>query len=233
MSSQVYANLRLAGHDVTYRRIPIQDECAPEKQALDDLVRLVKDCDDETALVFNCQMGRGRTTTAMVCACLFYRIQHPQKFGQGVTYRGDASVQRFKRKMSAFNALSSAHSMASTQAINEADYECVTALTYVLDNGNMIKQEVDEVIDLCSHMQNLRTAIQECKEAAEKDNKVEGRGPAFWYHRGNAYLQRYWFLIVFNAYLHYVAPTNYEPSFSRWMRERWGLKRMMKTVELK
>ena len=29
--------------------------------------------DDGTALVFNCQMGRGRTTTGMVCACIMMR----------------------------------------------------------------------------------------------------------------------------------------------------------------
>ena len=59
---------------VTYVRVPITDETAPDEGDFDQLVAELRETalalTDETALVFNCQMGRGRTTTGMVCGSI-------------------------------------------------------------------------------------------------------------------------------------------------------------------
>eukprot|EP00455_Lapot_gusevi_P001230 TRINITY_DN10505_c0_g1_i6.p1 TRINITY_DN10505_c0_g1~~TRINITY_DN10505_c0_g1_i6.p1 ORF type:complete len:637 (-),score=72.28 TRINITY_DN10505_c0_g1_i6:234-1970(-) len=67
---RVYVMLQKSGYDVTYARLPVTDEKAPSHQDFDRLVNLLKDWEPHTAVIFNCQMGKGRTTTGMVCACL-------------------------------------------------------------------------------------------------------------------------------------------------------------------
>ena len=57
-------------------RLPIVDEKAPSEQNFDDILGVLRQQAPDTACVFNCQMGKGRTTTGMVLACLikgFYR----------------------------------------------------------------------------------------------------------------------------------------------------------------
>lgn len=46
------------------------DECAPEEKDFDELVSVLKYRDRHSAIVCNCQMGKGRTTTGMVIAHL-------------------------------------------------------------------------------------------------------------------------------------------------------------------
>jgi protein-tyrosine phosphatase len=56
-----------------YFRTPITDEQAPSAACLDDLLRGLETARDavKPVLVFNCQMGRGRTTTGLIIACLW------------------------------------------------------------------------------------------------------------------------------------------------------------------
>ena len=74
-----------------YVRVPIADETAPEEQDFDQLVDelagLAADGSERakatTALVFNCHMGRGRTTTGMVCGAILLRRARPAGGGRG------------------------------------------------------------------------------------------------------------------------------------------------------
>jgi len=56
-----------------YFRTPITDEQAPSPATLDDLVRALETARDAPSpvLIFNCQMGRGRTTTGLIIGCLW------------------------------------------------------------------------------------------------------------------------------------------------------------------
>ena len=72
-------------------------------------------------------------------------------------------------------------------------------LIAALEDGELVKAQVDQAIDECAALQNLRTAIADCRVCAEK--KAEGRSTEFWEKRGRNYLERYWWLILFNAYL--------------------------------
>jgi len=69
---EVYEELQHQGYLVDYERVPITDEKAPKEGDFDNLVRRISQVDMETEIVFNCQMGRGRTTTGMVISTLVY-----------------------------------------------------------------------------------------------------------------------------------------------------------------
>jgi hypothetical protein len=56
---------------IDYGRIAITDEQAPMPGALAQLLERIRSGFSQAGdFVFNCQMGRGRTTTGMVAACL-------------------------------------------------------------------------------------------------------------------------------------------------------------------
>ena len=57
----------------SYYRTPITDEQAPSPATLDDLIKFLDTARDSPrpVIVFNCQMGRGRTTTGLIIACLW------------------------------------------------------------------------------------------------------------------------------------------------------------------
>jgi len=56
---------REKGITVDFNRVPISDEKKPEDKDIDQLIGQFRAVDDSTEVVFNCQAGRGRTTTGM------------------------------------------------------------------------------------------------------------------------------------------------------------------------
>ncbi len=73
----VYASMIEGGTELQYVRLPIVDERSPSLADFDQLVDVLKSVDEKTATFFNCQMGKGRTTTGMVCAVLMRRVLDP------------------------------------------------------------------------------------------------------------------------------------------------------------
>eukprot|EP00897_Mesotaenium_endlicherianum_P000190 jgi/Mesen1/10171/ME000076S09681 len=67
---EVYQSLQAEGYAVEYERVPITDGKAPKSRDFDALAQNIAAAGPSAALVFNCQMGRGRTTTGTVIACL-------------------------------------------------------------------------------------------------------------------------------------------------------------------
>ena len=67
---EVYDELKKEGYRVQYYRLPLTDGEAPKESIFDVFYSHVKDVPPSDALIFNCQMGGGRTTTGMVIGCL-------------------------------------------------------------------------------------------------------------------------------------------------------------------
>ena len=55
-----------------YMRVPVTDEKAPKEHDFTLLIQRLWTPPEGAALVFNCQMGRGRTTTGMIIASLLH-----------------------------------------------------------------------------------------------------------------------------------------------------------------
>ena len=58
------------GYEVDYTRVPVTDEKAPKEKDFALLMRRLWRPSEGAALIFNCQMGRGRTSTGMIIASL-------------------------------------------------------------------------------------------------------------------------------------------------------------------
>ncbi|PRP79910.1 hypothetical protein PROFUN_12399 [Planoprotostelium fungivorum] len=205
-----------------YERIPITDECAPQERDLEQMVFLLKDvrllasshlARARTAVVFNCQMGRGRTTTGLVCA---YLIMYVHIVNDGFSQRAEAE-EFYKQQPERSNASSD---------YLKGEYSVIMKLVDSLPNGLYVKHQVDKVIDACSQVQNLREAIFECRERWLQAK--EGDEATKYLDKGMRYLERYWWIIVFNGYLMEQSPKGFEKTFTQWMGARWDFKKLLK-----
>lgn len=73
---ELYEDVQREGYDIDYRRIAVTDEQAPLPEALTVIINRVRESldDDSVDYVFNCQMGRGRTTTGMIASSIIASI---------------------------------------------------------------------------------------------------------------------------------------------------------------
>ncbi|OQS03144.1 paladin [Thraustotheca clavata] len=211
--ADVYAKLAKS-LPVRYARIPVSDETAPEEKDLDDIVRLIAPTFaaesghvDETAVVCNCQMGRGRTTSAMVCV---YMLK-----------------VALSDSTSTYMAAAAEREKTCTTYAKSGNYFIIQSLLKVLDNGVESKALADYAIDQCSHLQNLRECIAQCRDLT-KEQGIEPERQSFYMHRAVNYLERYFYLICFGAYI-LEQTTTMEPKsgkfnqlFVQWMVERYG-----------
>ncbi|WOL11986.1 paladin [Canna indica] len=210
---EVYEALQNEGYLVDYERIPITDEKSPKEGDFDDLVHSISRVNLETEIVFNCQMGRGRTTTGMVIATLVYlnRIGASgisQSISIGKVFASGTDVTQ--------------HVQSSEEA-KRGEYAVIRSLTRVLEGGTEAKKQVDKVIDICDSMQNLREAIATYGNniVRQPDEMKRETLLSFFVE----YLERYYFLICFAVFIHTEraalhSSSSDQTSFSEWMRAR-------------
>uniref|UniRef100_A0AAR2KNZ8 Paladin n=1 Tax=Pygocentrus nattereri TaxID=42514 RepID=A0AAR2KNZ8_PYGNA len=81
--------------------------------------------------------------------------------------------------------------------------------------------QVDRAIEMCSEMHNIKDAIYENKRKLDgiaEDYQIQGSSTrGYFLQRTIQSLERYFYLIVFNAYLHDQYPQLFAQSFSQWM----------------
>ncbi|XP_020701616.1 paladin [Dendrobium catenatum] len=211
---EVYQELQMEGFLVDYERVPITDEKSPKERDFDDLVHRISQVENDTEYIFNCQMGRGRTTTGMVIATLVYlnRIGAsgiPRTHSIGKIYNNGLDV--------------SDNMPNSEDAARRGEYPVIRSLIRVLEGGLEGKRQVDKVIDKCDAMQNLREAIGNYRNniLRQPDEKKREASLSFFVE----YLERYYFLICFAVYIHTEravlhAISSERNTFSDWMRAR-------------
>ena len=86
----------------------------------------------------------------------------------------------------------------------------------------MVKQAVDDAIDQCAEVMNLRDSIEEARSRAEQ--APDERQRRLHAHRGLQNLRRYFELIIFQAYLQSTEPDTMQTheSFESFVKDRPG-----------
>jgi protein-tyrosine phosphatase/nucleoside diphosphate kinase len=225
---QVYAQLGCAV-PLVYHRIPITDENAPSIEALDALVDVMRsNLDSYPAFVANCQMGRGRTTTAMVCMCVYWRIRGYLPLPDEAT---DASSKAIEDDLSLQRSVTEIV-RERQRDLKNGEYQTILRLIQILPRGLMAKRHLDAAVDECGAFHNLRTSIFDAKtqadEIKQKEKETgcsagEGRDHGFWLNRALNYLQRYYWLLIFTSYLLENTHNGFESSFQEYVRRNWML----------
>lgn len=136
--ADVYKQMYDQGYKVDYARLPVTDEQAPIPGVFAKLEERVEAAlhHSEVSMAFNCQMGRGRTTTAMVAATLVATVLHAH----------DSHTPSIE--------LSPAPIEDDTFAIRniqdpyqQGEYKNILQLLSVLPYGKLAKQVADRAID--------------------------------------------------------------------------------------
>ncbi|XP_072951302.1 uncharacterized protein [Typha angustifolia] len=212
---EVYEELQLEGYLVDYERVPITDEKSPKERDFDNLVRRISQVDIETDIVFNCQMGRGRTTTGMVIATLVY-LNH-------IGASGIPRTNSIGKVFSSGTDVTEDNMLNSEEAVRRGEYTVIRSLIRVLEGGVDGKRQVDRIIDKCDSMQNLRGAIATYRNSIlrQPDEMKREASLSFFVE----YLERYYFLICFAVYINtgrtaVRSISSDQTSFSDWMRAR-------------
>ncbi|XP_029818471.1 paladin [Manacus vitellinus] len=201
-TQEIFSQQKNSCQGLTYRRIPIPDFCAPKEQDFDRLLEVMKSAlaeDSRAAFVFNCCSGRGRTTTAMVMAVL--TLWHfngiPEMSEEEIVSVPDAKYTK-------------------------GEFEVVMKVVQLLPDGHRMKKEVDMALDTVSEtMTPMHYHLREiiiCTYRQGKSGKDEKETRTLQL-RSLQYLERYIYLILFNAYLHLEKKDSWQRPFSLWMRE--------------
>ncbi|KAJ3193150.1 hypothetical protein HK101_005337 [Irineochytrium annulatum] len=196
--------LRQDGLVIDFHRVPVTAEQAPDDSDFDALVQILTHLDlSSTAIVLNCQVGVGRSTTGtIICSLVLDWIKG--------TLIKDTDVQPAKKPL---------------------NYQIIHSLLRVIRNGMECRRSVDHAIDQCAFNTNIRDAIEDYRLSAESetDDQLKKR----FIRKGILSLKRYFALIAFVAYLDDNPPQsmNMVGSFRSWMNGRKEFATMIEDLE--
>ncbi|XP_065494853.1 paladin isoform X1 [Caloenas nicobarica] len=204
-----------------YHRLPLPTEGAPLEEQFDTFICFLRESPSlllrdpgrpPPALLFGCQTGVGRTNLAMAMATLVFYHHH-----QGAAQKPDLP-----------------HPPKTSPRLR-----VIQTFIEMVPKGQQIVEEVDGAIASCSEMHDMKEAIYEYKKKLEgigEDYQIQGSSTKeYFLQRTLQSLERYFYLIAFNYYLHEQYPLGFALSFSRWMcrhPELYRLQAEMNSSEL-
>ncbi|EJD48990.1 hypothetical protein AURDEDRAFT_161927 [Auricularia subglabra TFB-10046 SS5] len=175
------------GVELVFSRIPITAERAPDPTDISELLELVMRLDsDNTPIVLNCQLGRGRSTMASIIVLLAQQWLHSSRIPSTPGRPHMTRNQTTRPGVELPNP-------------QQRSYQSINNLLRVIRNGLMVKSSVDNAIDACSQLYNLREGIEDARVRAEASSDEKERRAQ--QHRGIHNLRRYFQLVEFQAYL--------------------------------
>jgi len=219
--------------NIELERVTVADEKAPDPVDIDKIVKVMTTKSDaNTVVIFNCMMGKGRTTEGMIMACLVQ--QKVQRHVQASNEDKDADAAKeeekeqdskdvhdrwpcskeleceeyasFKKKIedTTEEEMAKKHSALSVEVMKEGRFTLIEKLVDILTkeygiDGEQIKRETDDIIDRCQHLQNMRECVYLSLLRYENESREEQK--PYWKRISRQYLQRYYVLLCFNAYL--------------------------------
>jgi hypothetical protein len=227
---EIFANLKENGFDnlITFR-IPVTEERSAGEDSFDMMVEALKNEPASTPCVFSDQMGRGRTTTGMIGACLIKEIQITTELRkmESIDLVSKATVddlifQKFESPLP--------KSQDDDDPFIKGEFDVIKELLEKMPATAEGKRKIDRVIDICggspkgTGIQNLRECIIETKwkyDVASEDKQVA------WKALILNFMERYFYLICFATYALEFGPTGYQKSFVCWMDDNKDLRTMI------
>uniref|UniRef100_A0A4W4HKM4 Paladin n=1 Tax=Electrophorus electricus TaxID=8005 RepID=A0A4W4HKM4_ELEEL len=201
VTEEVYKRPLFTMPAYSYHRLPLPLEGAPAEEQFDAFVRILRETSCLSlnrdvarplpALLFSCHVGVGRTNVGMILGTLV--MQH----------------------------MMGAPPPPPQSPPPKAQFQVLQMLIDKLPKGQRVMQEVDQAIELCSEMHNIKQAIYENKKEletiGEEDQSQGSCSKAYFLQRALQGLEQYIYLILFNAYLHDQYPLAFARNFSQWM----------------
>eukprot|EP01060_Flectonema_neradi_P038222 TRINITY_DN796_c0_g4_i1.p1 TRINITY_DN796_c0_g4~~TRINITY_DN796_c0_g4_i1.p1 ORF type:complete len:1271 (+),score=231.29 TRINITY_DN796_c0_g4_i1:69-3881(+) len=181
------------GYNIEYLRLPVADEKAPRDEDFDTLKEALWKLHAESPsspILFNCQLGRGRTTTALLLALL--TLNPP------------------------IHTLSEAHDRNVTTALDTLD----SVLTYCASLADATDptytlHHLHFIIGKCAHIQNLYDCIAE--SVRKFKNCVDEHKKTILWNKVENYAKRYYYLAMAAVYISCKRGDTRMTNFATWM----------------
>ncbi|KAF8657553.1 hypothetical protein AX16_002190 [Volvariella volvacea WC 439] len=211
------------GYRIDYGRVAITDEQAPLPGALSQLLgRIQSGMSRAGDFIFNCQMGRGRTTTGMITACLISSTMNWQP-------PAESTIETEDYLPEVYDTL---EGPSEEEAYLHGEYKTILQLVGVLSHGKAAKKLTDQAIDHLQDVQNLRKAIYDYKIKTEACEKGSSKGQKLFNITVN-YLYRYGTLIVFANYLIEMREgKSPEMTFPEWLQKHREITKILERRSL-
>lgn len=217
--SGLYEQLKKHGFNLAYARLPIVDEKAPSEADFDTILEVIRHEGPDTACVFNCQMGKGRTTTGMILACLIKDILF-----------GDSEKIYYKDSDLVDPKDYSDEDEVAEERAKRGQFEVIFNLFKLIPEAKEGKAHLDHIIDLCgvppmgTGLQNLRECIQWTQQKFDFEPRKK---KPFWKQMSINFIERYFYLICFATYAKAFGKRGFDKNFTLWMDERADLRQLI------
>lgn len=191
---QLFDELKTEGFKLEYQRIPMALGSGTFK-FVDNILNLLRQMDDDAAIIVNSHSGLGRSTTAMIFIYLYKR-----------SISGDKSSQTY-----------------SSTSIDPtiAEYNAVRILLRYLPNGLLNKYLVDKAIDVCKTGVNELDVRKEIElKLKQLETARHEMNVATYIEKAVSALSKYVLFITFAGYLSDQIPKKFECDFTSWINKR-------------
>ncbi|KAL0616927.1 Paladin, partial [Plecturocebus cupreus] len=222
VTEEVYKRPLFLQPTYRYHRLPLPEQGGPLEAQLDAFVSVLRETPSllqlrdvhgpPPALVFSCQTGMGRTNLGMVLGTLIL-LHH-----SGTTSQPEA---------------------APTQAkpLPLGQFQVIQSFLRMVPQGRRMVEEVSEVdraITACAELHDLKEVVLENQKKLEgirPDRPAQGSGSRHSIQQRALWsLERYFYVILFNYYLHEQYLLAFALSFSRWLCAHPELYRLPMTL---
>uniref|UniRef100_A0A8D0ZKP5 Paladin n=1 Tax=Sus scrofa TaxID=9823 RepID=A0A8D0ZKP5_PIG len=202
-----------------YHRLPLPEQGAPLEAQFDAFVSVLRETPSllllrdahgpPPAFLFSCQTGVGRTNLGMVLGTLVL-FHH-----SGTALRPESVPTK-------------------TKALAMEQLQVVQSFLHLVPQGRRMVEEVDRAIAACAELHDLKEVVLENQkelEGVRLESLAQGSGSQHGVRQRALWsLERYFYLILFNYYLHEQYPLAFALSFSRWLCAHPELYRLPMTL---
>merc|ERR1712038_177176 len=228
----IFNGLKEKVEKVQALRIPMEQDKAPQEDVFDQILGLLKSTSASTPIVFNCQGGINRTTTAMVIASLIKEFQLASELNHMKGIVPDDILEALKKKKLGLPGID-VEAPIEKNAMLAGEFEVILELIEAYKDGNkakIAKAQVDKLIDLAAPppkgtgVQNIRECIIENKMTFDVS---ADEWQAYLKEKIMNNIERYFYLIVFAMYIREVGPKEFPQTFKQWMDDHAALREMI------
>jgi len=195
--SKVVENLKTKYPNLVHIRVPICNSASPLEKDYDTICNALVGTGVSSPIIVNCQVGLSRSTTGCIAACMFKEFQLGASF-EGLVETvpgvntGLLKMDRYKMDM-------------SKDTLFRGEFEVIKELMNVLPEGDAAKRECDKVIDKNGPKKTGGTGIKQIRENIAESKLsyeiMDDAAQAFLKKKIMDNIQKYFYLIVFTAYI--------------------------------
>jgi len=227
--NEIYAAIKEKVPKLEPIRIPMHQEQAPAEENFDQIVAMLKDTNASCPVIFNCQAGISRTTTAIVISALIKELQLTRELDRMRGIVPDDILDALKKKKLGLPGID-IEVQEDRNAMQMGEFDVIKELLEAYPAAKVAKAQVDKLIDLAAPpprgtgVENIRECIIESKMTFDVSSDD---WQAYLKNKIMNNIERYFYLIVFAMYVREVGPKGFPQTFMQFMDANSQLRTMI------